>query len=190
MEALAPSRFRHPERRPAAWGTFLVLLLSPIAALSGPAGGGAAPAPSQEEVVTLPNVTVEAESAKNYPFFKRAEVVPPGFSDTGHPIDLFYPGKAYVDEFSEGSATVGVMLDADGRATDFLVLRYTQKYFGDSLLREAREQSNAPRRVRGVAVPGRFDFGYRFVPTVVMQMTGFGAIEERYAEVEGGPRYL
>ena len=141
-------------------------------------------------MVTLPKVTVEAESAKNYPFFKRAEVVPPGFADMSHPIDLFYPGKAYVDEVSEGSATVGVMLDAEGKATDFLVLRYTQKYFGDALLREAREQTFAPRRVKGLAVPGRFDFGYRFIPTMVMQMTSFGDIAQRYAEIQGGPSFI
>jgi len=157
----------------------------------------AQPAPSSTpddtapgEVVTLPKVTVEGESAKNYPFFKKTEVDPPGFSATSIPIDLFYPGKAYVDGVSEGSATVGVMLDSDGKPTDFLILRYTQRYFGESLLREAHEQQFAPRKVKGIAVHGRFDFGYRFVPTVVMQLTSFSAIEERNNEIEGGPRFI
>ena len=161
-------------------------------ALSLPGLSALASAPSTDlgDTVTLPKVTVEAESVRNFPFFKKVDVVPPGFSDTSAPIDLFFPGKAYVDGVSEGSATVGVMLDAEGNATDFLLLRYTQKYFGDSLLREAREQRYAPRRIRGVAVPGRFDFGYRFVPTMVMQMTSFGDIAQRYAQIEGGPKFV
>lgn len=189
MNAFAPPGTGSETGSLRAWAglSAAVLLLSAVPGLH--AADSPDPAP-RDDVVTLPKVTVEAESARNYPFFKRTEVVPPGFSNTAHPIDLFYPGKAYVDEVSEGSATVGVMLDAEGRATDYLVLRYTRKYFGDALLREAREQRYAPRRVRGVAVPGRFDFGYRFVPTVVMQMSGFGAIEQRYADVQGGPRYL
>lgn len=148
------------------------------------------PDAAQSDVVTLPAVTVEEESLRDYPFFPKADVKPPGFADRSPPVDLFYPGKAYVDGVSEGSATVGVMLDEDGKPTDYLLIRYTQPYFGEALMNEAHEQQFSPRRVKGVAVPGRFDFGYRFVPTVVLQMNDFDAIRERNMIIEGGPRFI
>jgi len=148
------------------------------------------PTPSNEEVVSLPQVTVEAESYKNYPFFRKDEVALPNFAENSPPIDLFYPGKATVQGVTEGFATIGVMLDADGKPTDFLILRYTQPYFAQSLLREAHEQLYAPRRVKGVAVPGRFDFGYRFVPTMTIQLDLFADMQQRYDEIQGGPRFI
>jgi outer membrane biosynthesis protein TonB len=152
------------------------------AAESGSAAGGA--------IVILPKMTVVEQLLRDYPPFPKAEVVSPNFSDKSAPIDMLYPGQAYNEGVSEGNATVGVMLDAYGHPTDFLLIRYTKKYFGDALMREARRQEFKPRVVKGVAVPGRFNFGTRFTPTAVMQMTSFNAIEERNIEIEGGPRAI
>ena len=176
-------------RRSAWCGAAAYLALS-LAGLAQPSAGVPQPETKQDDVVTLPPMVVEAESAKNYPLFKRDEVVFPGFFDKATPMDLFYPGKAYADGITEGFATVGVMLDAEGKPTDFLILRYTQPYFGKSLLQEAHEQQYAPRRVKGVAVPGRFDFGYRFIPTMTIQISLFADIQQRYDEVQGGPRFI
>lgn len=149
------------------------------------------PAPTtQDDIVVLPQMTVPGESLKDFQLFSRSELTPPQFSEKSAPMDLFYPGQAYADGIGEGNAVVGVMLDADGRATDYLVLMYTQKYFGDALLREAHDQQYAPRRVKGVAVPGRFSFSYKFTPQYVLFMNAFKAIQERDTEIEGGPRYL
>ncbi len=148
------------------------------------------PTPAEGPVVTLPKMTVVGESLKDYPLYPKNEIVPPGFSENSAPIELFYPGEAYNEGIGEGSATVGVMLDAKGNPTDFLLIRYTKRYFGDALMREAHRQQYAPRRIKGVAVPGRFDFSYRFVPALVLQMNNFEAMEERLMEVEGGPRFV
>jgi hypothetical protein len=149
-----------------------------------------APADASGPITILPKMTVVEQMMRDFPPFLKTEVVSPDFSDRTPPIDMLYPGKAYNEGVSEGNATVGVMLDAEGQPTDFLLIRYTKRYFGDALLREAHRQEFKARRVKGVAVPGRFNFGTRFTPTAVMQMTSFNAIEERDIEIEGGPRAI
>ena len=147
---------------------------------------GAAASP----VTVLPKMTVAEEMVKAIPLFPRKDVAKADFSDNSAPIDLFYPGEAYSEGVTQGEATVGVMLDEKGNATDYLLISYTKKYFGDALMREAHLQLINPRKVKGVAVPGRFNFGHRFVPTIVIEMTSFNAIEERDSEIEGGPRAI
>jgi hypothetical protein len=149
-----------------------------------------APSPAGGPVTMLPKMTVVGQMLKDYPLFPKKDVKAPGFADSSPPLDLFYPGKAYNEGVTEGDATVGVMLDEKGRPTDFLLLRYTKQYFGEALLEQARQQDYAPRRVKGVAVPGRFNFSYRFVPTIILELNSFNAIEERTQEIEGGPRMI
>lgn len=149
-----------------------------------------APGAAGEPPTLLPAVTVVGQLLKDYPMFPKKDVTAPGFSDSSPPLDLFYPGQAYNEGVTEGNATVGVMLDEKGHATDFLLLRYTRKYFGDALLAQAHQQDYAPRRIKGVAVPGRFNFGYRFVPTFVLPMNSFNAIQQRTEQIEGGPRVV
>jgi outer membrane biosynthesis protein TonB len=170
-------------------GLVAALLLAGTS-LAQPAPVASAPAPADRSVVTLPKVTVVGEALKDYPLFARNEVTPAGFSDRSAPIRLYYPGEAASAGVGEGSATVGVALDSKGLPTDFLLLRYTRRYFGDALLREARRQQFAPRMIKGVAVPGRFAFSYRFTPEMDLSLNNFEAIEEREMEIEGGPRFV
>lgn len=165
-----------------------ILTLPTFAVQAQDAGAAAVSAAASEPVTVLPKMTVAEQMLKAIPLFPKADVAKAEFSDKSAPIDLFYPGEAYNDGVTEGDATVGVMLDERGKATDYLLIRYTKKYFGDALMREAHLQLFNPRRIKGVAVPGRFNFGHRFVPTIVIQMTSFNAIEERATEIEGGPR--
>lgn len=141
-------------------------------------------------ITILPKMTVVEQILRDYPLFRKADVTSANFSDTSVPIDMFYPGEAYTEGVNEGNAEVGVMLDAQGRPTDYLLIRYTRRYFGDALMREAHRQVFQPRRIKGVAVAGRFNFAHRFAPTLVLQMTSFNAIEERATEIEGGPHAI
>lgn len=145
---------------------------------------------SSGPVTVLPTMTVVEQILKDNPLFKKADVSQPNFSEASAPVDMFYPGEAYSDGVGEGNAEVGVMLDAQGHPTDFLLIRYTKRYFGDALMREARRQAFQPRRIKGVAIPGRFSFGHRFTPQHVMMLTSFDAIEARASEVQGGPRAI
>jgi hypothetical protein len=150
----------------------------------------APPPPAASAVTVLPQVTVQADPLKDYHLFPPSVVTRPDFAPNAAPIDLFFPGKAYKDGITQGYATVGVELDEKGRPVDFLLIRYTQPYFGDSLMREAQRQTYSARQVMGMAVPGRFDFSNRFVPTMAVELNAIGAADERRDEVRGGPPYL
>jgi hypothetical protein len=165
-------------------------MLLPLALKAQDAASAAASAAASGPVTVLPKMTVAEQLIKAIPLFPKADVAQADFSDKSAPIDLFYPGEAYNEGVTEGNATVGVMLDEKGNATDYLLIRYTKKYFGDALMREAHLQLFNPRRVKGVAVPGRFIFGHRFIPTIVIEMNSFNAIEQRDIEIEGGPRAI
>jgi len=173
---------------PAARRLGLFLVLGAALALGQ---GTPTPTPgANEPVVVLPPMTVVGQLLKDYPFFPKSEVTAPDFSPHTPPIDMQFPGQAYNDGVTDGNATVGVELDAEGHPTDFLLIRYTKRYFGDELMREAHRQDYTPRQVKGMAVPGRFNFGTRFSPKLVLQMNSFNAIEERNEEIEGGPRFI
>lgn len=148
------------------------------------------PPVSPGPVTVLPAMTVHGESLANYPLFPKADVRPPGFGASEPPLDLFFPGKAMAAGVTQGMATVSVMLDANGTATDYLIVRYTQPYFGEALVQAAHRQKFTPRKVKGVAVPARFNFEYRFVPGTAVALSGFGAAQERLDEVHGGPQFL
>jgi len=188
MDFADPAPGRLPRQARGFAGLVAWLILA-AAGFSQTAPATPEPTSGTGAIVTLPKMTVVGGSLKDYPFFPKADVTPPDFSEKSAPIDLFYPGEAYTEGVGEGSATVGVMLDASGNPTDFLLTRYTQRYFGDALMREAHRQQFTPRRVKGAAVPGRFNFGYHFAPTLVLRMSNFSAMEERVAEIEGGPPF-
>ena len=145
-------------------------------------------ATARDAPVLLPKMTVTGETMKNFPLIPKADIIPADL--TGPYPQLFFPGRAYFEGVFDGQATVGVMLDVRGNPTDFLLLRYTQRYFGDALLREARRQAFTPNRVKGVAVPGRYYFGYIFKPGFVVAMSSFDAITERTNEIAGGTKFI
>lgn len=101
-------------------------------------------------------------------------------------MSIFFPGSAYAAGISKGFATVCVELDDKGNATDYLLVAYTEKYFGEALLRNAKDTKYSPLLFKGVAVPSRFNFGYEFRPEFTVTMSSFDAIEHRQLEIHGG----
>jgi hypothetical protein len=141
--------------------------------------------------ISLPNYEVRDRGPADPPLLPKSEIVPADFSARTAPLFAQFPGHAVYEGVSQGTASVGVMVDREGKATDFLMLRYTKDYFGDSLMRGARRQLFTPRLVQGVAVPGRFNFTYMFRPaTFYVQKSGLEAMEERHEEVSGGPKFI
>lgn len=146
-----------------------------------------------DEPIVLPPMKVEADAQGRLAdrHFPKADEVRADFSEHDAPIEAQYPGHAFAEGVFKGSATVGVMVDAKGQPTDFLLIRYTRSYFGESLLREAHRQHFTPRRVRGMAVPGPFSFTYEFAPPQRMvNLTSFDAAERRHEEIAGGPKFI
>jgi TonB family protein len=153
--------------------------LDPLPA--NPAESVAAEAP-----LDLPTVTVNGARLADYPPIPRVDLKGGGIADSEPPVRLFYPGGAYAAGVSKGLATVCVGLDEQGNATDFLLVAYTEKYFGEALLRAAQDTKYAPLLFKGVAVPSRFNLGYVFKPDLTVPLNSFDAIERRQLQIQGG----
>jgi hypothetical protein len=167
---------------------FLVMLTFRATGLAQAAKSEENPTEGKETPIVLPKITVIGESMKNFPFIPKTDLTLPGFKYITP--SLFLPGRAYFEGVYTGEATVGVMLDVKGNPVDFLLIRYTRPYFGDALLRAAHNQDYTPRMVKGVPVPGRFNFGYQFTPGFVVQASFFDAMNQRYEAISGGPRFI
>jgi outer membrane biosynthesis protein TonB len=181
----------HPRKRRMAQAScaFIIAACAVRAQTAAPANDAVQPDP-----VVMPKMTVNAYIKRYFPPFPKADVTAPNFSDKEPSLSymLSFPGKAYAQGVSTGRATVGVMLDAAGKPEDFLLIRYSQPYFGDALMHRAREMSYTPLRIKGSAVPGRFDIGYQFTPDLpVVTNAMFDAINERFdVDIDGGARFV
>jgi hypothetical protein len=156
-------------------------------------GAASDPTPATEgPTVQLPDMKVEAlYRLEDFKFPAKSDLVPGDFARWNPPLNITFPNRAFFEGVPKGRASVGVMLDEKGQATDYLLIRYTQKYFGDSLLRNARHQKFAPRRLEGSAVPGVFIFTYEFlVPPELNTINTMDAITRRMEKVNGGPKLL
>ena len=139
-----------------------------------------------EAPVDLPTVTVNGARLADYPPIARADLKGGGIAEREPPVSLFFPGSAYAAGVPKGLATVCVGLDEKGNATDYLLVAYTEKYFGEALLRTAQDTKYDPLLFKGVAVQSRFNFGYVFKPDFTVPMSSFDAIERRQLQIQGG----
>jgi hypothetical protein len=145
-----------------------------------------APPLHSEAPVELPTVTVNGSRLADYPPIAVGDLRGGGIAPTEPPVRLFFPGSGYAAGIAKGQATVCVELDEKGNATDYLLVAWTEKYFGEALLRAAQDTKYAPLLFKGVAVPSRFNFGYEFTPDFSVPMSTFDAVERRELEIRGG----
>jgi hypothetical protein len=143
----------------------------------------------EQPPVTLPNLVVRDRMPSS---FTPADIAPAGLAAGEPPLELFFPGSAYTAGVSKGIATVGILLGADGNPIDFLVLAYTQPYFGEALLSKARKTKFVALRAKGVAVPSRYELGYTFYPdpSVPVVMDVSTALSQRIDRISGKPQFL
>ncbi len=168
----------------------VVALATGLAFHAAATADGQPQAKAEDEPLKLPDLQVIADPLHELQFPAKNEFTPADFSAHGAEIDVPYSGHAFYEGITEGNAAVGVMLDRQGQPTDFLVLRYTKSYFGEALLKGAHLQKYAAKRVRGVAVPGPFNFTYMFAPpTRVVYMSSFDASNQRREQVTGGLKF-
>jgi outer membrane biosynthesis protein TonB len=139
-----------------------------------------------EAPLQLPKVTVNGARLTDFPPIPKGELSGGGVAPSEPPVRIFYPGKAYSEGIPRGYASVAVELDTKGHAVDYLLAAYTEKYFGDALLREAKDTKYSPLLFKGVAVPSRFNFGYEFRQELTVAMSSFTAFRNRLLEVSGG----
>ena len=138
-----------------------------------------------KEPLQLPTMTVHGARLSDYPLIPKADLSGGGLAPSEPPVRLFFPGSAYSAGIHQGFATVCVALDEQGHATDYLLVAYTEKYFGDALLRNARDTQYSPLLFKGVPVPSRFNLGYEFHPEFTVAMNSFSAVENRLQQIRG-----
>lgn len=143
--------------------------------------------PAQNDpTLELPKVSVNSARLADFPPLPKAELRGGGLGLHEPPVRLQYPGSAYAQSIPKGNATVCVELDDKGNPVDYLLVSYTEKYFGDALLRNAKRSSYSALRYKGMAIPYRFNFGYEFRPEFTVAMNSFDAITRRQLEIHGG----
>ena len=103
-----------------------------------------------------------ASTPPGFPPFARDEFSPAGLGPREPELQIDYPGGATTRSIAKGSAVVSVLVDADGKALDFLVMGYTDKAFGSALLARAEHLTYQAAKLKGTPVPARFNLGYSF----------------------------
>ncbi len=157
------------------------------------AANAAPPAPEAEnDTLQLPDMkSVGGFALKDFVFPDKSAVMPPAFSASDPFIKVQFPGRAVYDGVATGRATVGVMLDQQGKPVDFLVIRYTKDYFGQALLEETQRREFTPKTVDHAAIPAPFVFTYLFEPPAgLTSISNFEAGSRRSESVQGGPKAL
>ncbi len=101
-----------------------------------------------------------------FPPFPAGHYQPAGLGPKVAKLYITTPGSAANRGIMNGSAVVSVSIDAEGKATDYLVIGYTDQVFGPALLDEAKTLTYQPAKLNGVPVPARYDLGYVFAPNL------------------------
>ena len=121
------------------------------AAIASPS---AQPVSASDTGTPSPKMTISNETPEPNLLIPKSDLTEAGFADTEPEIE--YPHRARFDRVSEGSAAVGVMVDDEGNATDFVAIRYTHPSFAEEMIDVIRKEQFTPKKIKGVAVPGRF----------------------------------
>ena len=101
-----------------------------------------------------PKMTITNEEPNPSLLIPKNDVTEAAFA--GADPEVEFPSRGRFESVFDGRAAVGVMVDAEGNATDFLVIRYSKAYFAEEVMIAIRNEQFTPRKIRGVAVPGRF----------------------------------
>ncbi|MBK9991046.1 MAG: hypothetical protein IPP19_10000 [Verrucomicrobia bacterium] len=103
-------------------------------------------------VAITPKMTISNEKPDPSLLLKEGDFVQPSFRDSDPEIP--FPSRARLDKIYDGQAAVGVMLDAEGNATDFLVVRHTKQDFSQRVMDVIRHEKYSPRIVKKHSGPG------------------------------------
>ena len=98
------------------------------------------------------------------PAFPKGEYTPASLGPKEPDLEINFPGSALAHAIPKGSAVVGILVNADGKAAYLLVVNCTDPAFGKALLDAVGSLTFAPARFKGVPVPARFHIKYQFSP--------------------------
>lgn len=107
-------------------------------------------------------VTAATENPPGFPRLTAPDYTPAAVSAREPMVLIDYPGGALTKGLGTGNAVVSILVGADGKALDSLVIGYSAEPFGTALMDRVPVLSLQPAMFKGAAVPGRFEFGYSF----------------------------
>jgi periplasmic protein TonB len=110
----------------------------------------------------LAPIAVMGANPPGYPAFSKKEYSGASLGPREPEINIDFPGAAAMHGAARGTAVVSVFVNADGMATDFLAVSYTDRAFGAALLEKAKTLDYQAAKLKGTAVAGRCDLNYRF----------------------------
>jgi hypothetical protein len=109
----------------------------------------------------LPGLTAGV-NPPGFPAFPAGDYKPADLGPKEPEVVVEFPSTADTHGVANGTARVSILVDAAGKGADFLVTGCTDKAFGAALLARAKDLKFQPAKLKGVAVPSRFDLGYNF----------------------------
>lgn len=155
---------------------------------------------SAGDAAPAPKMTVSNEKPDASCLLQEKDLLDANF--TGTEPDFPFPLKAQHAKITEGRASVGIMLDADGNPTDVLILRYTHVSFADEMVAALHRAEFRPRRIKNDCVSGRFCVSRVFevgtsdvvdpnkpAPMTMNAMEQMGAMSDRVSNAKNGPKY-
>ncbi len=125
--------------------------------------------------------------ADDLPLFKEGELQPAALGPREPKLNVDYPGAASTRGVAHGSATVAVLVDADGKPLDFFVTSETDSAFGRALVEKLEKLDFQPATLRGAPVPARCGFTYEFQAGGTTGMNAIDAGESRSARGKPKP---
>lgn len=103
-----------------------------------------------------------ASAKEEFPPITQHAYTPAQFGPHQPRLYINFPGGAAARSIAEGSATVAVLVDANGKLEDLFTFRYTDPAFGKALNDELKSTVFAAATYKKVAIPARMNVSYDF----------------------------
>jgi outer membrane biosynthesis protein TonB len=97
-----------------------------------------------------------------FPPISKRDYTPAQFGPHQPRLYINFPGGATARSISEGSATVAVLVGADGKLEDSLPIRYTDPSFAKALNDEIQSTIFSAAKFKKVNIPARMNVSYDF----------------------------
>jgi len=114
-------------------------------------------------ILLLPS-RLPAANPPALPPLAKGDYTPAALGPREPDLEVDYPGAALARGIPKGKAVVSILVQADGKATDMLVVSCTDPAFGTALLDTARTLKFSAAKFRGTPVPARLNLAYNFTP--------------------------
>ncbi len=131
-------------------------------------------------VVVLLTSSLPAANPPGLPPLATGDYTPAGLGPREPDLEVDFPGAALARSIPKGKAVVSILVQADGKAADMLVVSCTDPAFGTALLDAARTLKFSAAKFKGMPVPARLNLAYNFtLPRKSISMNAMEAARNR-----------